>query len=247
MMSMASFVQRRDDGVPPALWRAQVRSAEGPRAGPQASSLGWSVALGQLLLVVGFLLWGTAAWADERRGQALFRLCTACHGSQGEGRIEVGAPAIAGLPEWYVTAQLQKFRQGVRGTHPADIAGMRMRPMARSLPTDTDVLAVAKHVAALPPQTPAPTITGDAANGAQQYLLCLACHGADAAGNEQMGAPPLTIPDDWYLLRQLQNLQQRVRGGNASRDATGAMMQPIASALSEQAMQDVIAYIQTLR
>ena len=144
-------------------------------------------------------------------------------------------------------AELER-RLRSRGTESeADIAGMRMRPMARSLPTDTDVQAVAKHIAALPPQTPAPTIAGDAGSGAQQYLLCLACHGADAAGNEQMGAPPLTIPDDWYLLRQLQNLQQRVRGGNASRDATGAMMQPIASALSEQAMQDVIAYIQTLR
>ena len=76
---------------------------------------------------------------------------------------------------------------------------------------------------------------------------CAACHGPDGQGNQALNAPPLTIPNDWYLLKQLQNLKQKVRGGDAPRDAAGAMMQPIASTLSEQAMQDVIAYIQTLR
>ena len=126
-------------------------------------------------------------------------------------------------------------------------AGMRMRPMARSLPTESDVQAVAQYVATLPPQTPPRTLTGDLTSGAQQYQLCLACHGPDGQGNQQLGAPPLTISNDWYLLRQLQNLKQKIRGADAPRDATGAMMQPIASTLSEQAMQDVITYIQTLR
>ena len=234
MMGLSNTLSGRRDRLPRTPGTAQVCS-------------GRTLTGGALLFGVFLLMLGDLSWADERRGQALFRLCVACHGSQGEGRVDVGAPAIAGLPEWYLTAQLQKFRQGVRGAHPADIAGMRMRPMARSLPTVTDVQAVAKYVAALPPRAPAQTVAGDAANGAQQYLVCLACHGPDASGNEQMGAPPLTIPNDWYLLRQLQNLQRKVRGADAQRDATGAIMQPIASTLSEQAMQDVIAYIQTLR
>jgi cytochrome c553 len=200
------------------------------------------------LLIVGLIL--TAAqpgWASTERGQALFQLCAACHGNQGEGRLDLGAPALAGLPEWYVAAQLQKFRHGVRGSHLQDTAGMRMRPMARSLPTERDVQAVAQYVATLPLQTPPQTLTGDLASGAQQFQLCLACHGSDGRGNQPLGAPPLTVSNDWYLLRQLQNLKQKIRGADAPRDATGAMMQPIASTLSEQAMQDVITYIQTLR
>jgi cytochrome c553 len=181
------------------------------------------------------------------RGRALFQLCAACHGERGEGRVEIDAPAIASLPEWYVAAQLQKFRHGVRGHHPQDTAGMRMRPMARALPSDTDVEAVARYVTALPPQTPPQTFTADLASGAQQYQLCLACHGPDGRGNQQLGAPPLTVSNDWYLLRQLQNLKQQIRGADALRDASGSMMRPIASTLSEQAMRDVIAYIQTLR
>jgi cytochrome c553 len=201
----------------------------------------------QVLLMALILAYGKLGWANDERGKAFFQLCSTCHGTQGEGRVDLGAPAIAGLPDWYVAAQLMKFRHGVRGTHPLDSAGMRMRPMARSLPTDNDVQAVAQYVAALPPQIPPQTMAGNLTSGTQQYQLCLACHGPDGRGNQQMGAPPLTISNDWYLLRQLQNLKQKVRGGNAAQDATGAMMQPIASTLSEQAMQDVITYIQTLR
>jgi cytochrome c553 len=62
-----------------------------------------------------------------------------------------------------------------------------------------------------------------------------------------MGAPPLVTASDWYLLTQLKNLKNGVRTPNAAADASGAMMAPIAATLDEQAMKDVIAYIQTLR
>jgi cytochrome c553 len=200
------------------------------------------------LLTLGLIL-ATAlpGWGSAERGQTLFQLCAACHGHQGEGHLQLGAPAIAGLPEWYVAGQLQKFRLGLRGSHPQDPAGMRMRPMARALPTESDVEAVARYVAALPPQIPPHTFTGNLASGAQQYQLCLACHGTDGRGNQALSAPPLIISNDWYLLRQLQNLKQKIRGADARRDPAAAMMQPIASTLSEQAMQDVVTYIQTLR
>jgi cytochrome c553 len=186
-------------------------------------------------------------WAASDRGRTLFRLCAACHGNQGEGRLDLAAPAIAGLPEWYVSAQLAKFRDGVRGVHPHDVAGLRMRPMARALPTQDDLAAVAHYVAALPAQPPPPTVAGDIANGERHYLVCQACHGPDGRGNQPLMAPPLVTTHDWYLLTQLQHFKQGVRGADPMRDAAGAMMAPMATALDEQAMRDVIAYIQTLR
>ena len=201
----------------------------------------------RLFLIALILACGAPVWADEHRGQALYRLCIACHGQQGEGHADLGAPAIAGLPEWYVSAQLTKFRNGVRGAHPRDTAGMRMRPMARTLPTDDDVKAIARYVGYLPPQAPPPTLTGNAANGAAQYAVCMACHGPDGKGNQQVGAPPLVTASDWYLLTQLKNFKHGVRGTNAAADVSGAMMMPMAAPLDEQAMKDVIAYIQTLR
>jgi len=186
-------------------------------------------------------------WASAERGRMWFRLCAACHGDRGEGRLDLAAPAIAGLPEWYVLAQLTKFRDGTRGTHPQDVAGLRMRPMARSLPTDEDLGAVAAYVAALPVQPPPPTITGDIANGERQYVVCQACHGPDGRGNQPLMAPPLVKTNDWYLLTQLQNFKRGVRGADPARDTAGSMMAPMAAALDEQTMRDVIAYIQTLR
>src|SRR5512145_3047143 len=120
-------------------------------------------------LVVLIVVAGQPGWASADRGQALYQLCAACHGNQGEGHISVGAPAIAGLPQWYIATQLQKFRHGARGRHPRDAAGLRMRPMALSLPSESDVQVVAHYVATLPPQAPPQTFTGNLTNGAQQY------------------------------------------------------------------------------
>jgi cytochrome c553 len=119
--------------------------------------------------------------------------------------------------------------------------------MARALPTDRDVQAVARYVAALPPSAQGSTTVGDPASGKVRYQLCVACHGPDARGMQPMQAPPLMFADDWYLIRQLDNFKQGIRGGDATSDPTGALMRSMAVSLDEQAMRDVLAYIRTLR
>jgi len=181
-------------------------------------------------------------------GQELFQLCTQCHAPDGNGNPLVNAPAIAGLDQWYVEAQLRKFKTGVRGTHIDDHAGMQMRPMAMSIPTDADIQAVAAYVASLPKKRPAPTLTGgDPAAGQVLYATCMACHGPTATGNQQLGAPPLNHASDWYLLTQIRHFKDGVRGANPA-DTTGATMRPMAKTLAdEKAMKDVIAYVMTLQ
>ena len=198
-------------------------------------------------VAVAGLALAVPALADGRDGEALFDLCTQCHGSAGEGKPEIEAPAIAGLPEWYVTTQLKNFRSGARGTHFDDLQGMRMRPMSLSLNKEGDVEAVAAHVASLPVATPAPTLEGgDAAKGQGLYMLCASCHGIDGKGSEPQGGPPMIGQSDWYLMTQLEKYKAGVRGRDP-RDAFGMMMQPMALTLpDEQAMKDVIAHIMTL-
>lgn len=182
--------------------------------------------------------------ADANADQ-LYQLCTQCHGQQLEGNSEIAAPAVAGLPAWYVESQLEKFKAGVRGTHFDDIAGMRMRPMAMSL-TAADIKTVAGKVADMAPHATPPLLDGDPARGKTLYAPCTACHGPVAAGNQQLSAPPLTQSPDWYLFTQLKNFKHGVRGANP-KDITGAQMRPMAQGLAdEQAMRDVIAYIGTL-
>jgi cytochrome c553 len=181
------------------------------------------------------------------RGQELFSLCIQCHGSQAHGNKAVGAPAIAGLPEWYVTKQLETFASGGRGKHPDDDAGNRMRPMARTLSAD-DIKIVAAYVAALKPATPEKTLDGDPEKGKTFYTTCAACHGANAEGNMAIHAPPLKISNDWYLVHQIQNFKNKIRAGDAAKDPIGATMAPMAATLpDEQAMKDVISYIHSLK
>jgi cytochrome c oxidase subunit 2 len=180
------------------------------------------------------------------RGQELFALCTQCHLKDGSGNQLALAPAIAGLPQWYVTSQLHKFRVGHRGGHFDDIAGMRMRPMSLALASEDDVTALGAYVASLPPVKPQPVLSGgDATRGQALYAPCAACHGPDGSGNEVVLGPPLRT-NDWYQLTQLANFRAGVRGTKPG-DTTGALMRPMSMTLAdEQAMRDVLAYIATL-
>jgi len=189
----------------------------------------------------------TVGKADIERGEALFDLCTYCHGEAGLGNPKLGAPAIAGMSEWYINNQLRSFRAGGRGRHPDDAEGMRMRPMSLTLRIPGDLESVAAYTASLPAQKPAPSVEGgNAARGAQLFATCIACHGPDAAGNQALNAPPLTHLSDWYMIKQLQKFRAGIRGTDP-KDTYGLLMRPMALTLSDdQAVKDVVAHILTL-
>lgn len=185
----------------------------------------------------------------EERGKALFNLCMNCHGQEGHGgNPTIGAPAIAGLPEWYIAAQLEKFAKGIRGKHPDDTAGHLMRPMARTLVNGDDIKIISNYVSSLKPATPPATVGGNAEKGKTYFPVCMSCHGPQGAGNQALNAPPLQISNDWYLVNQLMKFKGKQRAANAKTDPVGATMAPMAATLpDEQSMKDVITYIQTLK
>ena len=93
---------------------------------------------------------------------------------------------------------------------------------------------------------PAATVKGDAAKGKAAYATCGACHGADGKGNEAMNAPALAGQADWYIVRQLQNYKSGLRGTDA-KDTFGMQMRPMAMMLAtDEAVNDIAAYIATL-
>lgn len=173
--------------------------------------------------------------------------CRQCHGATGQGQLAFTTPAIAGLAPWYVEGQLVKFRTGVRGAHPDDFDGLRMRPMSQQLMNVEEVKAVSAYVATLTPMKQPVTLTGgDAKAGAGNYGVCLACHGPDGKGNEQLKSPSLVGQHDWYLFSQLKKFKAGVRGKHP-KDITGAQMQPMSMTLADdQAIKNVLAHINTL-
>ncbi|WP_281647136.1 c-type cytochrome [Parendozoicomonas sp. Alg238-R29] len=185
--------------------------------------------------------------ADLSVGEASFQICRTCHGSQGEGQQALHSPNLTGLPAWYIERQLQNYKQGIRGGHPKDAIGAQMRQMSMTLASDSEVASVAAYITTLSVTTPAPTMEGDAARGQPFYTVCRTCHGQYAEGMKVKNAPPLANLNDWYLLRQLNNFKEGVRGAHP-KDSYGAEMTPMAYTLvDEQAMEDVIAYITSLK
>jgi len=248
---------RSESGTRPAggiAVEAGARPSPGSRPTSQETTRSQGFALIQKLvatalwMVLGALVpLGAAQAEDNARGEALFALCKQCHGDAGGGNSATLAPSIAGLDQWYVKLQLEKFRGGIRGTHPQDTGGLRMYPMSLWLKRDADLEAVAAYVASLPVVKPAPELAdGDAERGKQLYTPCIACHGMNGAGNEAMKAPPLNHASDWYLLSSLEKFKHGIRGANPA-DANGAIMRAMAGTLADaQAMRDVIAHIATL-
>ncbi len=198
--------------------------------------------------MVSLLAAATPVGADsEGRGKELYQLCAQCHGADATGNSELGAPSIAGLGQWYLRAQLEKFRAGVRGRHPEDPPGMRMRPMALTLRDERDIDDVASYVAGLVRTKPAQLLdSGDRARGGEYFKVCLTCHGPEAAGNQQMNAPSLALSNDWYLFAQLQNFREGRRGTDPTDSASFQMRAMALTLPDEQAAKDVIAHIMTL-
>ena len=210
----------------------------------------YRIALWTLLLLVGGLnLSGCRLGATDAatRGKEVFETCVPCHNSNGSGNPTVGAPNIAGMKEWYVERELEKFRAGVRGMHFNDVEGMRMRPMALSLTSEDDVKAVAHYVETLPPVRHGSSLPGDPKVGEALYATCSSCHGDSGAGNQDLGGPLIAGVDDWYLATELRKFRSGVRGTNP-KDREGRLMRPMARTLAnEDAIRNVVAYVETLK
>jgi cytochrome c553 len=175
-----------------------------------------------------------------------FEYCTVCHGAQGNGNPAIHAPRIAGLEAWYLKSQFNAFRAGWRGADPDDAPGNEMRPVAQALsPVEIDqAIAYVGTMAARPPPI---TVSGDVAHGKTVYGACVACHGVNGEGKQSLHAPSLTDRTDWYLVTQLRNYRSGLRGANKA-DINGQSMRAIAASLgNDQAIDDVVSYINSLR
>ncbi|MCY3565622.1 MAG: c-type cytochrome [Gammaproteobacteria bacterium] len=173
------------------------------------------------------------------------RYCTTCHGADGRGNEGVQAPRLAGMEPWYLKRQLENYRDGIRGTHPDDIEGVAMQPMAAML-TDESIQDIIEWVGGWNYVPAEHTISGDIDAGRTLYQPCATCHGADAEGNEALGAPALAGQNDWYMVTQIRNFLAGYRGVHPQ-DVYGAQMRVMTTGLNgENDINNVVAYINSL-
>ncbi len=186
------------------------------------------------------------AAGDPAKGKAAYETCAVCHGANGEGTPELNVPKIGGQEEWYVARQLQNFKTGLRAPTTSDVYGTQMRALSMTLANDQEIADVSAYVASLSPPAVADTVSGDAAQGKAAYATCTACHGANGEGNQALNSPKLAGQHDWYIVRQLQNYKSGVRGGDA-KNVFDMQMRPMAMILTtDDAVNNVAAYINSL-
>jgi cytochrome c553 len=178
--------------------------------------------------------------------QNKFDYCLLCHGDNANGNFGIRAPKLSGMEPWYLARQLENFAAGIRGTPAEDAPGHEMMPVGIRVKQENVLAAAVDWVGTLQSKKPILTVHGNVARGRQLYQSCAACHGAKGQGNAALQAPALASRSDWYLVTQLRNYKAGLRGAD-ERDTMGAQMRAISGTLpDDQAITDVIAYINTL-
>src|SRR5690606_3563568 len=139
-------------------------------------------------------------------------------------------------------------QEGIRGANPDDTYGQQMAPMAAMLSTPEAIRNVAAYIAQLPETRSSTTISGNLDTGRVIYNdNCAACHGRDGRGSWATDAPNLVGMDDWYAARQINNFKTRIRGSHRDDDYGEQMISMVSAMRSEQQVNDLISYLNSLR
>ena len=166
--------------------------------------------------------------------------CVTCHGAQGLGDVDFGAPMIAGMDAGYISRTLTAYADGTR-------VGYTMNGIAPEL-TPEEIDALAAHFAALPASGKDWEVDTAAAEWGQAIVLngimaagvpaCVSCHGQNGEG---IGAtfPRLAgqLPDYMVARIELWNT-----GEDPAETPEEAIMARIATAAAPDAMAAAIAH-----
>lgn len=175
-------------------------------------------------------------------------VCAQCHGTHGEGKLELRAPSIAGFPEWYVVEQSAKFRSGMRGYHEEDIFGLQMRAIVLTM-SEEQIQSAAKHIANLEPiltELPDSVSPKEIERGRDMYANhCMECHRYNGKGEIVFRSAPLITLNREYLLDAMVRFKKGQRG-TAEGDLYGAKMVAATKDLSEEQITTLVNYIGAL-
>jgi cytochrome c553 len=79
--------------------------------------------------------------AATAQGKELYSdRCMECHRFNGEGELVFGAAPVVGLQDWYLAAQLRKFKNGQRGAAKDDANGQKMVQAAMNFVEDEEAV-----------------------------------------------------------------------------------------------------------
>jgi cbb3-type cytochrome c oxidase subunit III len=199
-----------------------------------------------LVLMQGRQLTPPPAKVPTLDGATLYaQMCALCHGDQGQGYAAPGSTALNN-PDFLATASDEYLFQNIARGRP----GTRMSAwsVAHGGPlSDAQIQAVVQFIRdwQTEPQVDVSDVVvkGDASRGAEVYAReCAVCHGEAGEGLDEsprapLGAPSLNNPvflataSDGFIRHAIANGRR------------GTVMQPYAGLLTDQEIDDLVAFI----
>lgn len=191
----------------------------------------------------------SAAWAagpvpsaadDIATGaQLAAKHCASCHGATGQG-ASTDFPNLAGQNEKYLAKQLRDFASGQRDSTVMDmkaavLSECSIRAVSRYYQSQTPKVAPAKD----PMLANAGAFVYERGNPYTGLPACVSCHGTGGRGNAEL--PRLAGQNPLYIERQLKKFVDR------SRVDESAVMNVIASRMSEIEMKSVVEYLGAMK
>ena len=79
-------------------------------------------------------------FGDPVAGKAHFVTCTACHGANGAGNVQLNAPSLRHNSDWYLLDQLKKFDHRIRGYTTKDTGGTTMTASVKVLQSNEKMM-----------------------------------------------------------------------------------------------------------
>ncbi|MFC5695479.1 c-type cytochrome [Pseudomonas sp. GCM10022186] len=191
-----------------------------------------------VLLGITLASMGNNSWALDTGKTVFEQRCAACHQVDGTGNEALKAPSLAGLSQSYVERQLNHFRNGLRGANSGDLEGQVMRGITASL-KDDEISQLGQYIAQLPRRKVGKPAKQLSFAGRGLYSGCTSCHGAQAEGFDELGAPRLAGQHEWYLSAQLLKYRSGLRGAHPD-DKYGQQMSVMAAGIRDDAAIEVL-------
>jgi cytochrome c553 len=189
------------------------------------------------------------AEGDAAAGRAKTRVCTPCHGPDGNG-VSDAIPRLAGQVPLYLEKQIRDFRNG-RRSNCGSVAAVGPAP------SDADIADIAAFYASQPVATARATRDASALGERIYYKgrrspgfmpACIGCHGPAGGGKSNwqqvMKVPPVILPSSigGQTSRYIASQLEAFRAGSRSNDE-GAVMRRLAAQLSDEDIAAVAAYV----
>jgi mono/diheme cytochrome c family protein len=185
--------------------------------------------------------------------------CAQCHGLDGKGGVSPDVPSLTTLAPSLTPAQLTDIINTGRGI--SDNPTKPFMPVWKGIISDAQIADIVAYLhAGLPAvqdatPTPVPTNQGSAVAGSIDYINfgCINCHGPNGLGgvpnpqSPDTTVPPLSTPDFFSQFNTPKKIQDVIVSGSVLGKHPIVSMPHWGGILTQTEINDLIAYINTLK